>query len=77
MPKLSDERLKKVCLRLKADDVEELHRLYGETPLGFNGAIRAIVSAFLARNRQAAADAEDDEGQNSPLIELDLEGLDP
>lgn len=53
MPKISEEPLVAIQLRLFAADLETLRRLYGQST-GVNKAVRTIVRTFL---RQADAKA--------------------
>lgn len=53
MPKLAEEPLVSIHLRLFESDLAALRRLYSQTP-GVNMAIRIIVRSFL---RQVAASA--------------------
>jgi len=60
MPKVAEEPLVSIHLRLFESDLATLRRLYAQTP-GVNMAIRSIVRSFL-RQVEATAAAKIDAG---------------
>lgn len=65
MPKLAEEPLVSIHLRLFASDLATLRRLYSQTP-GVTMAIRTIIRSFL-RQVEASAATKIDASASTPL----------
>lgn len=67
MPKITDEPLEAIQLRLFKNDLDTLREYYGTT-VGYNEAIRTIVRTYV-RNLRAKADKaiDDVETTTGPL----------
>lgn len=73
MPKIAEEPLVSIHLRLFESDLAVLRRLYSQTP-GVNMAIRTIIRSFL-RQVEATTAAKIDATVQPPLdLPLDLIG---
>ena len=65
MPKITEEPLVRIQLRLFESDLAELRQIYSQT-IGVNDAIRTIIRSFLT---QAKAYEEDFGGAATPSFE--------
>ena len=59
MPKISDERLKPIQLKLFESDWEYLTEMYGEQG-GINKVIRTLIRSFVKKNKNLALEMIDE-----------------
>jgi len=71
MPKISNRPLTLLQrIRIWQDDYEYLHQLFGDSEMGFAGAVREILAEYVATAR---ARANEDIDQKLPPLDLLLD----
>jgi len=58
MPKITEEPLSTIQLRLFTEDLDYLRSIYGQT-MGYNYAIRTLVRNFVKKAKEAANSLEE------------------